>query len=159
MITRTWVGPPLPETFIRPDASREIGLMLRDRIDDRTRRGVDAKGAPFVPLSDGYAKAKGKAGLAPVADLQVSGRMLNDMGVTDATSRTVTLGFRSAGGGGGRGTFIQRSRALGAADKAYFHCVEGAGKSKVIRDFFDLSESDIKAAVDMVDAMIADAIG
>jgi hypothetical protein len=40
-------------------------------------------------------------------------------------------------------TFIQRSRALGAEEKALYHQVAGAGKSHVRRRFFEMSESDM----------------
>jgi hypothetical protein len=39
-------------------------------------------------------------------------------------------------------TLIQQSRAKTPAEKAAFHAISGAGKSKVIRDFFALSERD-----------------
>lgn len=39
-------------------------------------------------------------------------------------------------------TPIQRSRAKGAAQKALFHEVTGAGKSNVKRQFFGLSDAD-----------------
>ena len=39
-------------------------------------------------------------------------------------------------------TLIQRSRALGAEEKAIFHNLTGAGKSAVKRPFMDLTEDD-----------------
>jgi len=39
-------------------------------------------------------------------------------------------------------TLIQRSRAVPPSEKASFHVLQGAGKSKVIRDFFGLSDKD-----------------
>jgi hypothetical protein len=66
--------------------------------------------------------------------------MLNDMGVVAVTERSCEISFRSQGGGGVKGgTFIQRSRALGAADKAFFH-VEG--NHGIVRDFFGLTDED-----------------
>lgn len=40
---------------------------------------------------------------------------------------------------------IQRSRAISPQQKAIYHAVSGAGKSKVIRDFFDLGPNDPEA--------------
>jgi len=41
-----------------------------------------------------------------------------------------------------RTTFNQRSRAKSSAEKAAYHDVSGAGRSKVRRPFFSLTESD-----------------
>lgn len=45
-------------------------------------------------------------------------------------------------------TFIQRSRAVPASDKALYHNVEGAGKRRVIREFFALGPDDEDAILD-----------
>jgi hypothetical protein len=42
-------------------------------------------------------------------------------------------------------TFIQRSRGVGAAQKAQWHQVEGAGKAKAKRPFFNLTAEDVRA--------------
>ena len=42
-----------------------------------------------------------------------------------------------------RQTFIQASRSASAHSKASWHAVEGAGKRRVVRDFFQLSEQDM----------------
>lgn len=55
---------------------------------------------------------------------------------------------------GAGGTFIQRSRSLGAAEKATFHQIDGAGRSHVIRRFFDLSEADVTAITDRLSLSI-----
>ncbi len=39
-------------------------------------------------------------------------------------------------------TFIQRSRNVGAEEKAIFHNVTGAGKSHVLRPFMGLTETE-----------------
>lgn len=39
-------------------------------------------------------------------------------------------------------TMIQRSRAMGAEEKAVFHNLTGAGRSHVLRPFMDLTEED-----------------
>lgn len=119
---------------------REVGDFAVSRIRTRTEQGLSHDGIPFQPLSEGYAKQKQKHLGHSRADLTVSGRMLNDMGVVAVTERSCEISFRSQGSSGGRGgTFIQRSRAVGAADKAFFH-VEGSRGVK--RDFFGLSDAD-----------------
>lgn len=134
------------------DLMAEIGDMATRIIRTRTERGISSNGAPFQPLSARYAAQKQKALGHSRADLTVSGRMLNDMGPANVTETGVDITFRSMGGGGSRGgTFIQRSRAVGAADKAMYHDQLGAGRSHVKREFFDLTEGDvdqIQAAVE-----------
>ena len=49
-------------------------------------------------------------------------------------------------------TMIQRSRGMSAEEKALYHHVAGAGKSRVKRQFFDVSESDIDDVIARVDA-------
>lgn len=118
---------------------REVGDFAVRRIRTRTEQGIDQDGIAFTPLSEGYAKQKRKELGHSRADLTLSGRMLNDMGVVAATERSVEISFRSQGGTPQGTTMIQRSRAVGAADKAFFH-VEG--NHGVVRDFFGLSDED-----------------
>ena len=47
-----------------------------------------------------------------------------------------------------RQTFIQRSRSKGPEEKAIYHAVIGAGKRRVVRDFFDLSAADADVIAD-----------
>lgn len=42
----------------------------------------------------------------------------------------------------GAPTFIQRSRAVSSEQKAIWHHVTGAGRSRVTREFFDLGEAE-----------------
>lgn len=48
-------------------------------------------------------------------------------------------------------TFIQRSRRKSPAEKAAYHEITGAGRSRVKRPFFGLSDSDERAIVDRID--------
>jgi hypothetical protein len=75
--------------------------------------------------------------------------MLNDMQVTAVTDTSVEIGFASQGGSPGKGgTFIQRSRAVGAADKAFFHTT---GNHGIVRDFFGVSDEDEDLIVAFID--------
>lgn len=161
-VTVTVTGTKLDELPIDEALMRDVGLLAERLIRTRTEQMRDVNGAPLQPLSPGYAKAKAEAGLLPVPNLTVSGRMLNDMAVMDVTPRSVSIGFLSSGGTALRtgrrrkgvptaSTFIQRSRSVGAADKAFYHNETGAGRSGVVREFFALSPSDedaIEAAID-----------
>jgi hypothetical protein len=54
-----------------------VGQMIRQRILERTARGVDASGQPFQPYAKSYADAKRDAlGVAQPVNLTVSGEML-----------------------------------------------------------------------------------
>jgi|SRR6187397_223586 len=72
---------------------RELGLVARERIVRRTLRGESADGGGFAPYSDGYATLKRAALGTDKVNLQVSGNMLNQMGIVDVTDNTVTLGW------------------------------------------------------------------
>lgn len=133
---------------------RSIGQGLIGRIRERTSAGMDAEGRPFQSLSRSYRKQKIKYLGTASADLTVSGRMLNDMQAKPRPDG-VRLEFRSGGGGGRGGTFIQRSRAIGAAEKAYAHNISGAGRSRVKREFFALSDKDLDFVEDRVVDFIA----
>jgi phage gpG-like protein len=47
-------------------------------------------------------------------------------------------------------TFIQRSRAVSSAEKAAFHQIAGAGKRRIKRPFFDVTDADERAILDRV---------
>jgi hypothetical protein len=125
---------------------RDVGDLLVRRIRTRTEAGQDVNGASFAPYSPGYeAQKRGALGHARV-DLTVSGRMLNDMQVTSTTKDSATISFISQGGGASGGTFIQRSRSLGAADKAIYN--------DPTRHFFAASDEDERVIADAVKALI-----
>jgi hypothetical protein len=90
-----------PREIVTPEMMQELGLLAREAILKRTARGVDAEGKPFAPYSPGYAEQKRDAlGTGGTPDLQVSGRMLNDLqikshGVDGKGNGFVELGFVS----------------------------------------------------------------
>ena len=70
-----------------------VGQLIRQRILDRTARGVDAEGQPFAPYSEDYAKTKREAlGSSGAVDLTVSGEMLRAITI-EATDKSVRLSF------------------------------------------------------------------
>lgn len=124
---------------------RDIGDLAIRMIRTRTEAGQDVTGKAFAPYTPGYAEKRAKEGMSTTPNLTVSGRMLNDLAVTDTgtSPARVTLGFRSTGGGTkGKGlTLIQRSRAVGAETKALAHDVTGAGKARTLRQFLGLTSA------------------
>lgn len=150
-----WAKKPI----VNEQLMRDVGDLALSMIRRRTAAGTDVNGATFQELSPAYAKQKAKALGSAKADLTVSGQMLNDMTIVSASRNRVTLGFvsgaigaltRSVGG-----TFIQRSRAVGAGSKALYHNVTGAGRSHVIRKFFGLNASEGETIRTRVQAYIA----
>lgn len=153
-LTRTLTVPLAKRVDLSRALMREIGDWAVTTIARRTRAGRDIDGRAFQPLSPEYAKAKSKALGNDRADLTVSGRMLNDLKPTVTSDTEVELRFLSQGGRASGGTFIQRSRAVGAADKAYWHHVSGAGRSRVKRPFLGLSAHEEAKVRDMVAAYL-----
>lgn len=153
----TLSGTPLPSSWVSRDLMRALGDWTITRIRTRTQAGLDADQRPFRPYSPSYAALKAEAlKTGRRVTLQVSGRMLNEMVTETVGDRAVRVMFKAGGGTGGRraGTFIQRSRAVAGAEKAYYHAVVGAGRSRVIRDFFGVNEQDMAALTRKVDAFL-----
>lgn len=81
----------LPLTTVEDMAA--VAQLIRQRILERTARGVDASGQPFQPYSEGYAARKREElGTGGTPDLTVSGGMLNAI-VYEVTDRTARLYF------------------------------------------------------------------
>jgi hypothetical protein len=72
---------------------REIGLMARQQILARTISGLDADGAAFAPYSQSYADRKRAVLGTSTVNLQVSGNMLNHLGIVKVEADSVTLGW------------------------------------------------------------------
>lgn len=53
-------------------------------------------------------------------------------------------------------TLIQSSRAVSPQQKAVYHTVAGAGRSRVKRDFFDLGPGDSEAITRLLQARITE---
>jgi len=135
-----------PASLLTPQDMHDVGDLLVRRIRTRTEGGYDVNGASFAPYNADYAKAKRAALGHSRVDLTVSGRMLNDMQVVETTDKTVTISFISQGGGASGGTFIQRSRSLGAADKAEFNDPS--------RHFFGASTEDEEAILQALERVL-----
>lgn len=139
-------GGPISIELSEQDLRDAAELVIR-RIRTRTEGGTDVHGMAFREYHPDYAKAKQEALGHTRVDLTVSGRMLNDMQVTSASKDGATISFISQGGGMGGGTFIQRSRSLGAADKASYN--------NPTREFFAVSSEDEQAVIDGLERVLA----
>jgi len=78
--------------FVTKDDMAAVGQLIRQRIIERTARGVDAKGRPFAPYSQAYRELKREQLGASGVDLTISGEMLRAM-VVEATEQSVRITF------------------------------------------------------------------
>lgn len=90
-ITVTRTGPDFADTVLSDqELMRQIGLLARERILRRTAQGLDMHGVPFRPYSAAYLAQK----LNTRVNLQVSGAMLQAIGILDVTDTSVTIGYQ-----------------------------------------------------------------
>lgn len=130
--------------FLRKDELlKKVGDLVLGRISARTKAGIDSQGRPFEPYSEQYAKKREKKGLQKTPDLEYSGAMLGNMKAqVDLDREQVTIYFPDP---------VE-------AQKAHFHNNEGAGKSKVVREFYDLNNDDITAVRELIKEHITECI-
>ena len=64
----------------------QAGFQLLDIIRTKTQKGIDFRGRPFLPYSEGYLKKLQREGKATKVDLFYSGRML---GALTPSGRTI----------------------------------------------------------------------
>lgn len=102
---------------------------------------IDADSKPFTAYSPDYAAKKAKYRGIGTGNVNLRGmgpgvQMLDTIGVTAVTENSVTIGFRTA-----------RASELGM-----YHDALGAGRSKVVRRFFDVSKGFMDRAAQLVKA-------
>lgn len=117
----------------------KLGLSAIRLIKKRTREGKDMHGSEFIQYSAGYIKKKDKAGFADPHKVNLTfskvGGMLSSIDHKVNASLTSVLVF-----------FDDREKER----IAKYHQIEGAGKGRVIREFFDIVEqSEIDQLVDI----------
>ena len=131
------------ETITATDILAGLAGDIKNKILLRTGSGVDYKGKKFAPYSASYKKSaefkRVKAG--DLVNLTLTGEMLNLMTqkIISASQATAMLYFSS----------------VEARNKARWHNKEGAGKKKTIREFFNVSDSDYKSAINKYKKTIA----
>ena len=79
---------------------KQAGFQLLDIIRTKTQKGIDFKGRPFAPYSEGYLKKLNKEGKSTNVDLFYSGRMLGSLTPNSTVKKTgrgqVTLAFNNS---------------------------------------------------------------
>ena len=78
----------------------QAGFHLLDIIRTKTSKGIDYKGVPFAPYSEGYLKQLQREGKPTVVDLFYTGRMLGSLSPNSTIKKTgkhkITLAFTNA---------------------------------------------------------------
>jgi hypothetical protein len=79
---------------------KQAGFQLLDIIRTKTQKGIDFKGNPFAPYSEGYLKRLQREGKSTNVDLFYTGKMLGSLTPDQAIKKTgkfkITLGFSRA---------------------------------------------------------------
>jgi len=103
----------------------QAGFQLLDIIRTKTQKGIDFKGRPFLPYSEGYLKKLQREGKATRVDLFYTGRMLGALTPSGRTIRKTGTNKISVG--------FSNSQML---QRAVFNQVLGKNK----REFFGFND-------------------
>ena len=103
----------------------QAGFQLLDIIRTKTQKGIDFKGRPFLPYSEGYLKKLQREGKATKVDLFYTGRMLGALTPSGRTIRKTGTNKISVG--------FSNSQML---QRAVFNQVLGKNK----REFFGFND-------------------
>ncbi len=126
--------------LVTKDAMRQIGFLAVEEIVERTRSGKDRNNRSFARYSPAYRARKQKeSGSASPVNLTGWGagtHMLDDIAIVGVTEHSVQVGPITA-----RATKLAR-----------FHAIDGAGKSRVIRDFLGVSKGFLDKVVRQIKA-------
>ena len=106
---------------------------IQTAIKTRTAKGKDWKGGSFKPYSEGYKKKRLKRGATTTPNLMWSGQMLGNMTNKQVSANKYKIFFSNQ----------TQNR------KAAYHDFYGAGKGKVIRPFFSVSNKEEQKAVNI----------
>ena len=98
------------------DAMTTIAGVTRDSIETRILRAQDTYDSPVKPLAKGYAKFKGRKGLAQVRDWRFTGRTLRSMKVLRAQANKAVIGFTDAVSNMRAAINNRRARQFGMSD-------------------------------------------
>jgi hypothetical protein len=132
----------IADLFENRKALNRLGLMAERIIQSRTRKGIDVHGRRFRAYSDVHAEKREELGLETnTVNLEFSlyDGMLKSIGYLFRDEATVELYFTN-----------ERAERL-----AYKHSVEGTGKKKYLREFWNLSEEELQTLANDYNGWIA----
>lgn len=107
----------------------QIALKIKNTIFLRTQAGKDADNKPFAPYSDAYRTKEKKT----FVNLTKTGKLLNAMTQKVLTNNTAKVFFENTGYPNG----------LTTQEMAAIHNNKGAGRKKVVRNFFGVNDTDL----------------
>lgn len=129
------------------DTLNQLGLAVIRIIMTRTRKGIDVDGVSFKPYNPQYARRREKkTGFPPTpVTLTATPEREQRMMSTDNIIHEINGDFN------GVTIFMQYPQK---EQLAYYHHISGAGKSRVIRKFFDLSDDEVKDLVELANELV-----
>lgn len=124
------------------------GLRIIDLINQNIKNQVDYEGHPLAKYSAGYAEMKERKypQHGGKVNLSVTGLMLAALDVVGVSDNQIVIGFDDPE----------------QAQKAYWHTISGAGRSRVLRQFMGLSREQwedkrlVRLINESVDVVISD---
>lgn len=111
------------------DVLEQLAVMVKNVIRVRTASGKDVEGKPFAKYNKAYAKQHGKT----LVDLTLTGKLMNSMTQKVISNNTAKVFFINTAYKSG----------INTVKLAGIHNEEGAGRSKVVRRFFGLADTDL----------------
>lgn len=129
----------IADIFRSRELLTKLGLGAERLIKNRTRKGVDVYGKAFKPYSAKYAEKRSKTGL-PVHPVNlsfddISGMLTEIEHVVSNDLEAVELEIKD-----------DEKRQI-----AFYHNVSGAGKGKILRVFWGISDDEEKALQELAD--------
>lgn len=119
----------------------QLAVKIKNIIYLRTQSGKDADGSPFEPYSNAYLKREGKV----IVNLTKTGHLLNAMTQKVLGNNTAKIFF----------TNFKYPNGITTQELASIHNERGAGKSKVVRQFFGVNDDDINDIVKTYESEVA----
>ena len=117
----------LPKKIVNRDIVNYLATVLKESIRLRTLSGRDVNENSFTSYSPEYAKKEGKR----IVNLTQSGQMLSSMTQKTLSNDSAMIFFASA----------KYQNGLSTNDLAKIHNQTGAGRNRVVREFFGLNEN------------------
>lgn len=123
------------------DILEQIAVKIKNTIYLRTQSGRDADGNQFKPYSPVYARKEGKT----LVNLTKTGHLLNAMTqkvLTNSTAKVFFTNFRYPNG-------------INTQELALIHNKTGAGRNKVVRNFFAVGDDELDDLIKIYEKEVA----
>lgn len=125
--------------LVQESTLTRAGLGAQRRMQQRRRRGVDVRGSTFQAYSTSHARKRQREGL-PTSPVDLKFSQYDSS--ADALDQAISPDLSTLE------LLFSDSRA---SQIAYWHNVSGAGKGRVIREWFALNTEDVDAIQGIID--------